>query len=647
MTKIDIVSGFLGAGKTTLIKKMLSEAYQGEKLVLIENEFGEISIDGGFLKDSGVQISEMSSGCICCSLVGDFNKALRQVHEQFAPDRILIEPSGVGKLSDVIVAVENTVRDEPDMKLNSFVTVADATKVKVYMKNFGEFYNNQIESAGTIILSRTQKLSQEKLEAAVALLREKNPTAAILTTPWDELDGKTILSAIEKVSLSDELLEKMRREHELEEAEHEHEHHHDHDEECGCGHHHEHHHDHDEECTCGHHHEHHHDHDEDHHHTHDHEDSHHTHDHHHDHEGDHHDHSHEAHHHSHELAELAAEQTIHEHTHTHDHDHDCGHDHTHDHGHTHHHHASMAGISHIIEHLNLPEEVKADVVAVYQLIAEAESHVHGKTVEEIHFHEVGTADAIADIAGVCLLMHMIVPQKVIASPIHVGSGNVHCAHGILPVPAPATAFILQGLPIYSGVIKGELCTPTGAALLKHFVTEFKEMPVMRTAAIGYGMGKKDFERANCMRVLLGETEENGSEVTELSCNLDDMTPEALGFVQEILFAAGALEVYTIPIGMKKSRPGILLTCMCRCNDKEKMVSLLFKHTTTLGIRESISKRYTLTRTMKEHETPYGVVREKVSEGYGVVRGKLEYEDLAKIAKEHGMSLEDVKKLIGK
>ena len=346
----------------------------------------------------------------------------------------------------------------------------------------------------------------------------------------------------------------------------------------------------------------------------------------------------------------------HEHCHDHDHhdDHDFHHTHTHEENHTeehsghpHHHHASMAGISHIIEHLNLPDEVKKDVVAVYHLIAEAESHVHGKTVEEIHFHEVGTADAIADIAGVCLLMHMIAPQKVIASPIHVGSGNVHCAHGILPVPAPATAFILQGLPIYSGVIKGELCTPTGAALLKHFVTEFKEMPVMRTSAIGYGMGKKDFERANCVRVLLGETEETGSEVAELSCNLDDMTPEALGFVQEILFAAGALEVYTIPIGMKKSRPGILLTCMCRCNDKEKMVSLLFKHTTTLGIRESISKRYTLTRTMKEHETPYGVVHEKVSEGYGVCRGKLEYEDLAKIAREQGMSLEDAKKLIGK
>ena len=280
MTKIDIISGFLGAGKTTLIKKLLKEAYQGEKLVLIENEFGEISIDGGFLKDAGIQISEMSSGCICCSLVGDFGKALREVKEQFQPDRILIEPSGVGKLSDVIVAVENTVADIPDMKLNSFVTVADAGKVKVYMKNFGEFYNNQIEAAGTIILSRTQKLTQEKLEAAVALLREKNPTTAILTTPWDQLDGKTVLAAVEKVSLADELLEKMRAEHEAEEAEHHHHHHeHDHDDDHD-EHEHHHHHDHDDEddhehCCHHHHHEgeehedcHHHDHDEEHEHHH-------------------------------------------------------------------------------------------------------------------------------------------------------------------------------------------------------------------------------------------------------------------------------------------------------------------------------------------------------------------------------------------
>ena len=263
MTKIDIVSGFLGAGKTTLIKKMVKEAYQGEKLVLIENEFGEISIDGGFLKDAGIQISEMSSGCICCSLVGDFGKALREVKEQFQPDRILIEPSGVGKLSDVIVAVENTVADIPDMKLNSFVTVADAGKVKVYMKNFGEFYNNQIESAGTIILSRTQKLTQEKLEAAAALLREKNPTAAILTTPWDQLDGQAILAAVEKVSLADEVLEKMRAEHEAEEAEHHH-HHHDHDEHDEDAHEHHHHHDHDDDEDEHEHHHHDHDHEHDH-----------------------------------------------------------------------------------------------------------------------------------------------------------------------------------------------------------------------------------------------------------------------------------------------------------------------------------------------------------------------------------------------
>ena len=283
MTKIDIISGFLGAGKTTLIKKLLAEAYPGEKLVLIENEFGEISIDGGFLKESGVQISEMSSGCICCSLVGDFNQALKDVAEQFHPDRILIEPSGVGKLSDVIVAVENTAREMPELKLNSFVTVADASKVKVYMKNFGEFYNNQIESAGTIVLSRTQKLSREKLEAAAEMLRAKNPDAAILTTPWDQLDGRTILSAMEKVSLAEELLAKMRAEHEAGEAEHAHHHHdhgehheghgdhehpHDHGDHCGHehhhgdhGHHHEHDHGHDHghecadpNCSCHHHH---------------------------------------------------------------------------------------------------------------------------------------------------------------------------------------------------------------------------------------------------------------------------------------------------------------------------------------------------------------------------------------------------------
>ena len=347
MTKIDIVSGFLGAGKTTLIKKMVKEAYQGEKLVLIENEFGEISIDGGFLKDAGIQISEMSSGCICCSLVGDFGKALREVKEQFQPDRILIEPSGVGKLSDVIVAVENTVADIPDMKLNSFVTVADAGKVKVYMKNFGEFYNNQIESAGTIILSRTQKLTQEKLEAAVALLREKNPNAAILTTPWDELDGKTILSAIEKVSLADELLERMQAEHAADEAEHHH--HHDHDEDDD----HDHccHHDHEEHDHC------HHDHDEDehcHHHEHDHED---------------HD-EHEHHHHHHDGEECD--------------DPHCG-------CHHHHHHADEVFTSWGVETVKVFTESELETILTaldsgdYGAILRAKGIVHSEDGKWLHF----------------------------------------------------------------------------------------------------------------------------------------------------------------------------------------------------------------------------------------------------------------------
>lgn len=282
MTKIDIISGFLGAGKTTLIKKLLAEAYPGEQLVLIENEFGEISIDGGFLQDSGVQISEMSSGCICCSLVGDFTQALKDVQERFHPDRILIEPSGVGKLSDVVAAVENTAAQVPELKLNCFATVADATKVQAYLKNFGEFYADQVRTAGAMILSRTQKLSQEKLDRAVALLRQENPKAAILTTPWEELDGKTILGAMEQsASLEEELRAELRARNE--EA-HDHCHHHGHD--------HDHEHHHDSECCHGH--------------AHDHE----------------HAHDHACHH-----------------GHDHDHDHDCCHSHHHEHGHEGHHHA--------------------------------------------------------------------------------------------------------------------------------------------------------------------------------------------------------------------------------------------------------------------------------------------------------------------
>ena len=284
MTKIDIISGFLGAGKTTLIQKLLDGAYPGEQLVLIENEFGEISIDGGFLKGSGVQISEMSSGCICCSLVGDFTQALKDVQAKFHPDRILIEPSGVGKLSDVVAAVENTAAQVPELKLNCFVTVVDATKVRAYLKNFGEFYEDQVKTAGAILLSRTGGLAQDKLDRAVALLRELNPKAPILTTPWKELDGPTILSAMEQsASLEEELLAELRaRKAEEHGCEH---HHHEHDHEHGCCHDHSH--------ACGHDHEHHHDHEHEHHHHHDHGHGHECGDpnctcHHHDHEGHHH-----------------------------------------------------------------------------------------------------------------------------------------------------------------------------------------------------------------------------------------------------------------------------------------------------------------------------------------------------------------------
>jgi len=318
MAKIDIISGFLGAGKTTLIKKLLSEAYQNEKIVLIENEFGEISIDGGFLQDSGVQISEMSSGCICCSLVGDFGEALKSVQAQFAPDRIVIEPSGVGKLSDVIRAVEDIAQEDKDIVLNSFITVADASKCKVYMKNFGEFFNNQVEHAGCIILSRTGKLSEEKINAAVALLREHNATATIITTPWEQLSGEQILASMERTS-ADFI-------HELQELmEHE-----DFDEECD-----------DPECECHHHHDH------------DHEDEEHEHEHHHHHDHDHEDEEHEHHH--------------------HDHDHEDGHHHHH-----HHHHGHDADEIFTSWGVETPKTFSASEIE--RILTELDSGAYGKIV---------------------------------------------------------------------------------------------------------------------------------------------------------------------------------------------------------------------------------------------------------------------------
>lgn len=339
----------------------------------------------------------------------------------------------------------------------------------------------------------------------------------------------------------------------------------------------------------------------------------------------------------------------HDHEHTHDHEHEHTHDHEHshghEHGHGHHHYAGMGDIRHILSHLDIPQPVRQDAEAVYQLIAQAESHAHGRPVEEIHFHEVGTLDAVTDVVAVCWLLHDLAPEQIVASPVHVGCGQVRCAHGILPVPAPATAYILQGVPTYGGSVQGELCTPTGAALLKHFVQRFGPSPVMRVEKTGYGMGKKDFEAANCVRAMLGQTQEESAAIAQLACNLDDMTPEALGFAQERLWEAGALDVTTAPIGMKKNRPGVQLTCLCRLEDREKLVSVLFAHTTTLGVRESLCARYTLARSQRTVETEHGPVRVKEARGWGVTREKPEYEDVANIAREQGLTLDQVKELL--
>ena len=310
----------------------------------------------------------------------------------------------------------------------------------------------------------------------------------------------------------------------------------------------------------------------------------------------------------------------HEDEHMHDH-----HDHHHDHHH-HHHHTGMHEIEHIIEHFDIPEKVRTDILAVYHLIAEAESHAHGCEIEQIHFHEVGQMDAVADITGVCMLINELGVDKIIASPIHVGCGQVQCAHGILPVPAPATAYILKDIPIYGGNVQGELCTPTGAALLAHFADEFGNMPVMRVSKIGYGMGAKDFETANC--------------------NIDDMTAEEIGYATEQLLKLGAVDVFTVPIGMKKNRPGTLLSCICKTSDKETMVNAIFRYTSTIGIRQNICERYILDRTENTVKTKYGDVRVKQSEGYGVKRVKAEYDNVARIADELGISINETRRLIG-
>ena len=362
-----------------------------------------------------------------------------------------------------------------------------------------------------------------------------------------------------------------------------------------------------------------------------------------------HEHTHEdGHTHEHDHSRGHIHDRSHDHMHSHDHEHINDHSHSNDHGHSHP-HIGLAEIGEIVRGLPVSEKVKGDVMAVYGIIAEAESKAHGRPVEAVHFHEVGAIDAVADILGVCLLMEELAPEKITVSSVHVGSGLVHCAHGILPVPAPATAHILRGIPTYGGRINGELCTPTGAALLKHFAVSFGDRPVMTVEKIGCGMGKKDFPAANCVRVFMGETADEKADnttcadISELSCNLDDMTGEELGFAMEMLLEAGVLDVFISPIQMKKNRPGQLLTCLCRPEDEERIAALMLRHTTSFGIRVKGCKRYILDRIIEEKETKSGKLRVKTGTGYGIKKSKTEYEDEAELARKSRKSLFELRR----
>lgn len=305
-------------------------------------------------------------------------------------------------------------------------------------------------------------------------------------------------------------------------------------------------------------------------------------------------------------------------------------------------HHGLEDITRLFDSLPVSDRVKADARAVYGLLAQAESRVHGVPVTEVHFHEVGALDAVADVTAVCLLLEKLRPDRIAASPVHVGSGTVRCAHGVLPVPAPAAMELLRGVPIFGGEIQGELCTPTGAALLRYFVERFGPMPAMTVETLGFGMGKKEFSRPNCVRAMLGQTAEAAPELLELCCNLDDMTGEALGFARERLMEAGALDVWTEAVGMKKSRPAVKLSVLCAPEKRACLLACLFRHTTTLGVRETPCRRHQLTRTVETVQTRLGPVRRKISTGFGVTRTKWEYEDLAGIAVEQGLSLEAVR-----
>ena len=320
------------------------------------------------------------------------------------------------------------------------------------------------------------------------------------------------------------------------------------------------------------------------------------------------------------------------------------HDNTHEQNHAHSHkHSSIDDITSLIRSLDIPENVKEKACKVYSVLAEAEAHVHGKPVPDIHFHEVGTLDAVCDIAGCCLAIDIISPDRIIVSPIHVGSGSVKCQHGVLPVPAPATAYILREVPIYGGEIKGELCTPTGAALLKTFAHFFGPMPMMNVQKIGYGIGKRDFGRLNCVRAFLGESENKSGDIYAISCNIDDITAEELSFSCDVLFEAGALDVFTVPVVMKKGRAGHVLTAFAYEDSKVNVAKAMLKHTTTRGVRISSHERMTLEYRHEKVNTKYGIIDIKVSAGYGITKAKPEYDCVAAAAKEHGVTFAEVQK----
>lgn len=331
-----------------------------------------------------------------------------------------------------------------------------------------------------------------------------------------------------------------------------------------------------------------------------------------------------------------------------EHIHESGHD-KHEHAHSHDGSRNLRSITALIDGLDIPARVKRSAKSVYGLLAEAESKVHGTSVEMIHFHELGALDAVCDIVCVCMLMDILSPDRVAVSPVNVGSGSVMTAHGPLPVPAPATAELLEGAPIYGSDIPGELCTPTGAALLKYFADKFGPMPRMAVQKTGYGIGTKEFSRCNCLRAFIGESADDkpgvNDQIIELSCNIDDMTPEALGHAAELLRQSGALDVLLIAAQTKKNRPCFLLTCLCRPEDEHRMAELIFRHTSTVGLRRAPKDRYTLSRCMETTDTDAGRVRVKHSEGFGIKKRKPEFEDLVKIADETGLSIQEIYEIV--